>query len=447
VKNGAAVVFYQNEKFAPTGGRAIFIKVPDTRRAMSAVSAAFYGEPSKKLVTIGVTGTEGKSTTVFLIFQLLLLFDKRAGFISTVDFSVDGSIHPNPEHATTPESPAINAKLAAMLENGCTYAVIEASSHGLSPLTARLLDIDFNVAVMTNVTHEHLEFHGTVEQYRNDKANLFRAAHDFCVVNGGDPNAGYFVEAAKAPVYSFSFDSKRNADVSIQKVTAREDGNDYTLKVHGDFDEILVKDNLPGAFNAKNTVAAAIVVSKLLGAPLGEVLSRAGELKPVRGRMTKVDEGQDFEVFVDYAHTPSSFEAILPPVRLMADAKKVKVIAVFGSAGERDTQKRVLQGEVAGNYCDVVILTDEDPRGEVPESILEEIAAGVRKTKCRSLFLIADRPTAVQKAIDIASPGDIVLLLGKGHENSIIYTRPPKTTIAYDEIECAKTALRNRSRL
>jgi UDP-N-acetylmuramoyl-L-alanyl-D-glutamate--2,6-diaminopimelate ligase len=207
-----------------------------------------------------------------------------------------------------------------------------------------------------------------------------------------------------------------------------------------------LQDKLPGAFNAGNVLAALLVVSNLLSKEIEELAPLVPSLKPVRGRMTAINRGQPFETLVDYAHTPSSFEAILPPLRKRLDSSGGRLICLFGSPGERDTQKRPLQGEVAARYADIVILADEDPRGEEPMSILEEIAGDADRgclsqpgmTCGENLFLIPDRPRAIRKAFALAGKGDIVLLLGKGHENSIIYA---EKTIAYDEIAEAEKAL------
>jgi UDP-N-acetylmuramoyl-L-alanyl-D-glutamate--2,6-diaminopimelate ligase len=450
VAGGASVVVHEKELPAYPG-KVLYVRVKDARFAMSPLADAFYGQPSRRLITIGVTGTEGKSTTVSLIFQLLSMLGRKAGFISTVQYSVDGSAHDNSEHQTTPEATVIHRQLAEMVDNGLEFAVIESSSHGLSPRTNRLGDVRFDVGVMTNVTHEHLEFHGTWEQYRDDKANLFRAAEKFCVANADDPSAGYFTGVTRIPVFSFSASGDK-AGVSVRNIVSTSGGNRYEIyQQNREQAAILIEDRLPGAFNAGNVVAALLTVAGLLKMPIEALAPYAGQLKPVRGRMTAIHCGQDFEVLVDYAHTPSSFETIFPPLRARLDSAvksdgdrgKHRIIAVFGSAGERDRQKRPLQGRIASRWSDIIILTDEDPRGEIPMDILREIAAGVEPpnawTEGQNLFLIPDRLAAVAKAVSLAQKDDIVLLLGKGHENSVIYR---DRTDRYDEIACAESALK-----
>ncbi|MDR2069876.1 MAG: UDP-N-acetylmuramoyl-L-alanyl-D-glutamate--2,6-diaminopimelate ligase, partial [Treponema sp.] len=452
---GAAVIVHQ-EPLAEYREGAVYIRVKDSRFAMSPVADAFYGHPSRHLAVIGVTGTEGKSTTVYLIYQLLTLLGRKAGFISTVKYSDGGEEQWNPEHQTTPEATAIHRLLAAMRDKGAEFAVLESSSHGLSPRTNRLGDVAFDAAVMTNVTHEHLEFHGSWEQYRQDKANLFRALDAFShfkgpgdgnnrdipsfgVVNTDDRSAPCFAGVTKMRTYTYS-SAGGTADLSAVSIESGPKGNRYRVRKAGTSGGMIdITDRLPGAFNAGNVLAALLAVSGILSILVEDLVPLVPRLKPVRGRMTAIDRGQPFEVLADYAHTPSSFSAIFPPFRERLDAAGGRIIAVFGSAGERDTAKRPEQGRIAAQWSDLVVLTDEDPRGEDPMTILEEIAAGCPgRKKGEDIFLIPDRPAAIRKAFSLARPGDLVLLLGKGHENSIIYA---EKTLPYDELAEAEGAL------
>lgn len=454
-------------KFAPA-----LIQVPDARFSMAPLSACFYDNPSERLVVIGVTGTEGKSSTVSFIWQLLRACGKKAGFISTVEYSFGGEALPNPQHQTTPEAPIIQHHLNQMLENGCTYAVVETSSHGLSPRLNRTGNINFDCGAFMNVTLEHLEFHKTFEQYRDDKANLFRkldsADHvktisgektkitPVGIVNLEDPSAEYFLKATKQKVWGFTTNGKagRNAGENNQNaslptipsglpyLTATDiisDSSSLSFTItESTGKSYQVKSKLPGAFNAYNLMASIIAVSKMTGISAEEVASKIPELTPIKGRMTVISQGQPFELIVDYAHTPSSFETIFPPIRKRC---RGKMICVFGSGGERDLTKRPLQGAIAARFCDIVILADEDPRGEDPVELLKMIAAGAEKEGKKmneDLFITHERPKAIRQAFRLAGENDIVLLLGKSHENSIIYKNGP---IKYDEISEAKKAL------
>ena len=464
-----ATVYEGNVNYFP-----VLIKVKDSRFAMAPISDYFYDSPSKKLVIIGVTGTEGKSSTVSFIWQLLRLCGKKAGFISTVEYSFGDEAIANPQHQTTPEAPIIQHHLNKMLENGCQYAVIESSSHGLSPKTNRLGNVLFDCGVFMNVTLEHLEFHKTFEQYKKDKANLFRLldCHDhikeiagekltipsFGVVNLEDPSAKYFIDSTKKQVYGFTTQGKAgkaatDKDVDLPEIPeninyfeglnicAEKEGISFDVNIHENADKnetLQLTANLPGAFNAYNIMASIIAVSKLTNLSYQEVASKVKDVAPIKGRMTVIEQNQPFEVIIDYAHTPSSFETIFPPIRKRC---KGKMIALFGSGGERDLTKRPLQGKIAASYCDTVILTDEDPRGEDSVELLKMIAVGSQeqgKKLDEDLFIIPDRKKAIRYAFSIAKKDDIILLLGKSHENSIIYK---DYVMPYDEISEAQLAL------
>jgi len=454
ISRGAVCIVHEKEGIKKTPG-IVYLGVKNSRFAMSPVSASFYNFPSRRMYVTGVTGTEGKSTTVYLIWQLLAMMGKKAGFFSTVQRSFGGDAIWNTEHQTTPEAPVVQRLLWEMADNGCEYAVVEASSHGLSPKTNRLGDVNFCSAVFTNVTHEHLEFHGTWEQYRHDKANLFRALDrympvnssgfkPFGIINADDKSADFFAKMTKNKTFAFSC-AGNNADIIAENIESGAHGSNYRFLIKQLNEKIEIEDNLPGTFNIKNVLAACLTVSNLLNVPIREIAPFVSKLKPVRGRMTAINKGQPFELVVDYAHTPSSFMAIFPPLRERIDKTGGRIISVFGSPGERDTKKRAEQGRIAAQYSDFIVITDEDPRGEKPMDIIEEIAGGVETggqnqkfTREENLCLIPDRPTALRKALSIARKGDIVLLLGKGHENSIIYA---DHVMPYDEIAEAEKAL------
>lgn len=477
-------VSQERTKFAPA-----LIKVEDSRVAMAPLSACFYDNPSERLVVIGVTGTEGKSSTVSFIWQLLRACGEKAGFISTVEYSFGDDAMPNPQHQTTPEAPIIQHHLNQMLENGCKYAVIETSSHGLSAKLNRCGNILFDCGVFMNVTLEHLEFHKNFETYRSDKANLFRALdkhnhikkiagtetsiNSIGIVNLEDESAKYFIDSTKHKVYGFTTEGKAGkaaAEVGANAVPLPEIpknlrfmtakniasatyGLTFDVDADGEnslypqnFDPVLprtnshfsVKASLPGAFNAYNLMASIIAVSSVTGFSFEEIAQKIPQLSPIKGRMTVIDEGQDFEVIVDYAHTPSSFETIFPPLKKRCSGR---IFALFGSGGERDLTKRPLQGQIAAKFCDIIILTDEDPRGEDSVELLKMIADGAikeGKIMDENLFITPDRPKAIRQAFSMAKKGDIVLLLGKSHENSIIYK---DYVMPYDEISEAKKAL------
>jgi len=463
IKRGAVVIVHEND-IENQKSEIVYIKVKNSRFAMSPISAAFYGFPSRRLLVTGVTGTEGKSTVVYLIWQLLRLLRKKTGFISTVQSCLGNEEIDNSEHQTTPEAPIIQKLLFEMAENGCEYAVIESSSHGLSQKTNRLGDVDFCSGVLTNITHEHLEFHGTWEQYQFDKANLFRAISryvlppelsskypgftaPFGVVNGDDKSAQYVKELMKYKTFLYSSEKTgklgTSNDAIIESIESESSGNSYMVNFPEMGQRFEIKDKLPGAYNSQNVLAAVLTVSSLLKLSVSEVAQQVINLKPVKGRMTTINKGQPFEVVVDYAHTPSSFQTIFPPLQQRIKKQGGRIISLFGSPGERDTQKRYKQGKIAASYSDLLFLTDEDPRGEDSMEIINEIARGCHDGKeglvlDENLFLIPDRPTAIRKAFSLAKKGDLVILLGKAHENSIIYAN---YVMPFDEITEAEKAL------
>ncbi len=436
LKLGAQVIFYSDE-LKEYCADTTYIKVADTRIIMAPVSAYFYNFPAHKLILTGVTGTDGKSTTVSLIHQLLTLAGFKTGFISTVQYDTGAGAVKNHYRQSTPEATEIHKLLAEMVKNGCTHAVIETTSHGLSPLNNRLGTIPFTAGVLTNISHEHLEFHKTLKCYVDDKANLFRKIKSetgFGVVNRDEQFADYFIDAADTEVFTYSVKTQ-NADISAISIKGTEHGESFTILSNSE--KFKAEIDLPGIFNVENTLAALLTVSRLINRGLKSFIPLLPLLKPIKGRMNFINCGQDFKVLVDYAHTPGAFEKLFP---LLSERKKGKLITVFGSAGERDTEKRSIQGEIADRYADIIILTDEDPRGEDPFQIMNDIAAGCRRKKeGENLFLIPDRRKAIQFAFKTAKKDDLVILLGKGHEGSIIYE---SSTIPWNESETAVSLLK-----
>ncbi|HKK47581.1 MAG TPA: UDP-N-acetylmuramoyl-L-alanyl-D-glutamate--2,6-diaminopimelate ligase [Alkalispirochaeta sp.] len=410
----------------------MYVHVAHSRTALSAMAGRLYQHPSREIPIIGVTGTDGKSTTTYLIDQILSLLDEESGFISTALIKRDITLEKNPFRQSTPEAPEIHGFLREMIENGKRFAVVEATSHGLSEKTARLKDVDFHAAVFTNITHEHLEFHGSFERYRSDKANLFRSLDHtstrrsesefpiFAVINQDDPNAYYFRHATRKPVLSYSV---VDPEADLYAEDLRPDTRGTSCRVHWRRESREVRIPLAGPFNVENVLAAVLTVAQLLDRNPLDVLDVVPSLKSLPGRMQIVDDTTPFVPVVDYAHTPGAFEKVLPLIRGYTAGR---LIVVFGSAGERDIAKREMQGALAARHADVVILTDEDPRGEDRMAIIEQIAEGCLAEDSairdeQRLHLVPDRRAAIRHALDIAGDGDTVLFLGKGHESSIIY--------------------------
>jgi UDP-N-acetylmuramoyl-L-alanyl-D-glutamate--2,6-diaminopimelate ligase len=422
VNNGASVIFHSDTP-GTYSDLATYVKVADTRYIMSSVASAFYDHPSKKLKIVGVTGTNGKSTTVSMIYQLLGLEGFKTGFISTVQFDTGTGPVKNHYRQSTPEATEIHKILYEMVINNCTHAVVEATSHGLSKRNNRLGSVQFDGAVFTNITHEHLEFHKTLDRYVDDKANLFRSlvpGKGFGIVNIDDKYSDRFRNSTNAVVFSYSTKVK-NADIFAYDIKGTGKGAEFSVSFVNRIFNIGL--NLPKIFNVENSLAAILAAIKISSKDIEHFIPHMKKLIPAEGRMVTVNKGQPFSVLVDYAHSPGSFELLFPALREMT---KGRLISVFGSAGERDISKRSTQGSIADEYSDIIILTDEDPRGESPIKIIEDIASGCRKkTRDKDLFFIEDRLRAIRYAFKIAEKNDLVVLLGKGHESTIIYKDGP----------------------
>ncbi|THB67273.1 MAG: UDP-N-acetylmuramoyl-L-alanyl-D-glutamate--2,6-diaminopimelate ligase [Spirochaetaceae bacterium] len=421
---GASLVIHE-EPFQETWGnysKTSFWHVSDSRKVFSYISSAINDFPAKKIPIIGVTGTDGKSTTVSLVHQLLTATGLRAGFISTVNMHDGISLVKNDLRQSTPEADTIQEILKTMVDNQCDCAVIEATSHGLSPKTSRLADVYFATAIITNISHEHLEFHGSFEQYKKDKSELFKklgpanGQQPAAIINADDPNCMDMAEVAntkKIITYS-TINSK--ASIWAEDIKSKGNGSDFFICTP-DYRES-VHTELIGEINIANILAAIAAVHSTFNTPLSVLAKAVPNLSGPPGRMNRIECGQPFTCIIDYAHTPGSFEKIFPMLRQFVDGR---LISVFGSAGERDKGKRPMQGKIADQYCDLIILTDEDPRNEDQYAILTEIAAGIsKKTMDETLFLIPDRKQAIKKACEMANENDLLIILGKGHEGSII---------------------------
>jgi UDP-N-acetylmuramoyl-L-alanyl-D-glutamate--2,6-diaminopimelate ligase len=429
------------------------IVVASTRAALAEAAAWWYGDPSRELGIVGITGTDGKTTTSFLAVAALEAAGVSSGLIGTVETKVGVLREAHAEHLTTPGAPALQQALRAMADGGNRAAVLETTSHGLA--TDRVRAVAYDAAILTNLSHEHLEFHGSWEAYRDAKLSLFErlattpanaakvppapAWPRTAVINADDPTAGAFIGVAQeagAAILTYGADDR--ADVRLTRV--EEDGRRLRVAYETRSGAATVELRLAGRFNAYNALAV-VALGEGLGLDAAAIRHGLESVERVPGRMETVDAGQPFGVVVDFAHTPASLQAVLDTLAPLAAARGGGLIAVFGSAGERDTDKRPMMGRIAGERARLVVVTDEDPRNEDREAILEQIAAGAedagRRTD-RDLLLIADRPAAIAAAFERARPGDIVLLAGKGHETSII---GPGGPVPYDERQTAEVAL------
>jgi UDP-N-acetylmuramoyl-L-alanyl-D-glutamate--2,6-diaminopimelate ligase len=426
--------------------------VVDTRMALATAAAWWYLDPSAELAVVGITGTDGKTTTSFLATAALEAAGIRTGMTGTAATRIGGVQAANEAHATTPEAPELQRALRAMLVAGDAAAVIETTSHGLA--LNRVDAIAYDIAILTNLTHEHLELHGTWEAYRDAKLRLFEKLARLSgatttakprpwpatgIVNADDPSAGAFIgvtQEAGARVLTYGTDPA--ADVRATRV--EEDQRRLRIAYDAPSGSSVVDLQLVGRFNVHNALAV-VALGEAVGLDPAAVREGLASVPVVPGRMERVESGQPFGVIVDFAHSPASLQTVLDLLAPLAASGGGGLIAVFGSAGERDTAKRPLMGRIAGERARVVVVTDEDPRGEDSEAILDEIARGAEATGKRrghDLLVIADRRAAIEAAIERARPGDIVLLAGKGHEQSILGPDGPRP---WDERAEAEAAL------
>jgi len=422
----------------PVPGPGGLVVVPDGREALALLSAAFYGFPSRRLRLIGVTGTNGKTTTTHLIKAVLEQAGHKVGLIGTIHHLIGGEVLPT--HRTTPESLDLQRLLFQMAERGMEYAVMEVSSHAVA--LKRTVATEYDVAVFTNLSLDHLDFHGSLDDYAEAKARLFASLspegtkpNKAAVVNMDDPRAPLMQQRARVPVIGYGIDA--GTDWTARSVQVRPEGVAYDATTPAGV--LSLRLQLTGRFNVYNSLAAA-AVGWHEGVPLPFIRTALEQVPGIPGRLERINRGQPFTVLVDYAHTPDSLENVLHTCRAFAAGR---VIVVFGCGGDRDKEKRPVMGEVAARLADVVIITADNPRSERPEDIAKDIETGVLRggKKPGEYDVIVERREAIRRAIEAARPGDIVLIAGKGHETTQVFH---DRTIHFDDREEAARALKER---
>ncbi len=398
---GAAVIVAEHVTTAPLP----HILVDDARRAMFYICANFYGHPERDLKLIGVTGTNGKTSTTSFIKELLDAFGKKTGLMGTVCNMIGDEKLPS--GFTTPEPKALFTLLSKMKAQGVEYVVMEISSHALAQ--HRVCGLTFEVGVFSNLTQDHLDFHGTLENYKNAKRKLFLQSKT-CVLNIDDPVGAEFAADQKPGVRYLTYSAKKDtADIVAKNIKLSSDGVDFLLLTAGQLNRVHV--GTPGKFTVYNATAA-VGALYAAGFDFSEITAALGALRSVDGRAQIVPTDRDFTVMIDYAHTPDALENILNTVRSYA---KGRVITLFGCGGDRDKTKRPIMGHIAAKLSDVVIVTSDNPRTEDPGAIIEDILPGVIAEK-KPYTVIENRKEAIAFALKNARRDDIVLLAGKGHE-------------------------------
>lgn len=419
VERGAAVVICERDM-----GIKNSIIVNDTREAYALMCANYYGNCHRKLKMIGVTGTNGKTTTALIIKKILEENGYKVGVVGTVGVAIGNEKYP--ADYTTPDPSVLHRYLYMMKMAGCDVCIMEASSQAL--VQKRLYGISFDIGVYTNLSREHLDYHKTMESYAEAKAILMQSS-DICVINADDEYAPFMKKNARNKAVTYAID--KDADVMAEKVRLHHDGVEYKLaSKSGSYDIVY---NVIGKFSVYNSLAA-LTVGMVMNVSMKRAAKAVADMKTVRGRIEKIKNDRKINILIDFAHTPDSLENVLKTVREVYDKR---LITVFGCGGDRDKTKRPIMGKIACKYSDKVFVTSDNPRTENPDSIINDIVSGLDKN---SYVRITDRTQAIREALVEANPGDTVLIAGKGHEKYQIFGTEK---IHYDEREIVKQILDN----
>jgi UDP-N-acetylmuramoyl-L-alanyl-D-glutamate--2,6-diaminopimelate ligase len=430
-KGASAIVVEREEKHS----RATCLVVENTREALSELAATFYGFPVRRLKLAGVTGTNGKTTTTFLIKHICEKAGLRCGLIGTVRYEIGERVLP--AIRTTPESLDLQELLAQIANAGCKAAAMEVSSHALAQ--GRTRGLEWDVAVFTNLTQDHLDFHGTMENYFESKVKLFtqlpqqqKKRKPVVVVNIDDRYGEQLLSKIDKKISVVTYGLGARADFRASNYRMEFGGTSFQLDARGK--SYLVRVPLIGRFNVANSLAA-LASANALGVNVRDAVLSLGKTPQVPGRLEAVPAKRQFQIYVDYAHTP---DALLNVLKTLRELEPRRLIVVFGCGGDRDRQKRPLMGSVVDQNADYAIITSDNPRKEDPDAIIAEVEKGFRANHHEK---IVDRSAAIARAIAIAQPRDVVLIAGKGHEN---YQEFSDHTVPFDDIQVARRALENR---
>ncbi len=427
VARGAAALCVER----PTGAGVGEIVVSDSRRAMGRIAAKFHGNPAERLLVLGVTGTNGKTTTAWLVDSILQADGRKSGLIGTIETRIAGAARPGVR--TTPESIDLQRIFAEMVAAGCDSVAMEVTSHGLA--LDRVEGTRFDAAAFTNLTQDHLDFHDSMEDYFEAKAKLFTPGRtERGVVNVDEPYGRRLKQQARVPCVGYG--TGADAEIRGTDIAMTTTGSRFTIATPKGSIEVTTA--LVGSFNVSNCLAAAAVALQA-GIGLDAIEAGIARLRAVPGRFEPVDSGQPFSVVVDYAHTPDSLDNVLRAARNVADRGGGRVVVVFGCGGDRDRAKRPLMGAVAATLADTVVVTSDNPRSEDPRAIVDEILEGVFGTRRQAPdAVLLDRAEAIGHAIGAARAGDVVVIAGKGHETGQEFA---DRTVPFDDRAVALQAL------
>ena len=436
VRKGAVAVVVEAAAAVDAPAGVAVVRVPNGREALAHLSAAWHDHPGRKLTVIGVTGTDGKTSTVNLIYHLLRAAGRKAGMISTVNAVIDDEVLDTGFHVTTPEAPDVQRYMAQMVQAGVEICILESTSHGLAQ--HRVTACEFDLAVVTNITHEHLNHHNnSLEEYRRAKARLFDTlAQQGAVLNIDDWSYGFLRRRIQGRIPITGYGLAAGAEVRAENIALYPDATRFEVILQGQ--RHVAETPLIGAFNVSNILAALATTVVGLGADARPALAALRALSGVPGRMERIDAGQPFTAIVDFAHAPNALRRALETVRALTDRR---VIAVFGCAGLRDVEKRTMMGHIAAELADITIITAEDPRTEDLDAIIDTTARAMRaKGAVEGIHFhrLPDRGRAIHLAVQLALPGDVVIALGKGHEQSMCFG---ETEYLWDDRQAMRAAL------
>jgi UDP-N-acetylmuramoyl-L-alanyl-D-glutamate--2,6-diaminopimelate ligase len=401
-QRGAAAVLSQSP--CALGGNFPCVQVANARRALAQLSGTFYGHPAARLCSVGITGTNGKTTVSFMLREIFKAAARRPGLLGTVRYEIGERVLP--ANRTTPEAPDIQSMLSQMDRSGCDSVVMEVSSHALDQY--RVAGIPFDVGVFTNLTQDHLDYHGTLEEYFEVKSRLFSQVRQFAVINRDDPWGRRLLAEGRMDARRISFGFAEDADVRGIKPQTDADGS--RMRVESPWGSADLSLQLIGRFNLQNALAA-FAAAAALGTPVETIRDALGAMENVPGRLEAVGGSKKKRVFVDYAHTDDALSNVLKALREITPGR---LVVVFGCGGNRDTGKRRLMGEVASRIADYSIITNDNPRHEAPEKIAADITAGFDSE--RKYEVILDRRSAIARGVELIGKKDVLLVAGKGHE-------------------------------
>jgi len=436
IQKGAIAIVAEADAAVTVPETVTLIRVPNGREALAHLSAAWYGYPGRQLVVIGVTGTDGKTSTINLIYTILKTAGYQVGMISTVNAIIDDQILDTGFHVTTPEAPAVQQYMARMVEAGMEICLLESTSHGLAQ--HRVTACDFDLGVVTNITHDHLNDHGdSLTEYWLAKARLFtELAQQAAVLNSDDGSYDFLRERIKGRIPIISYGQAGQATLVARNIALYPDATRFEVTLNQQ--RYPVETPLIGQFNVSNILAALATTVIGLGVEPQPALAALRAFQGVPGRMERIDLGQPFIAIVDFAHAPNSLRRALETVRALTDQR---LIAVFGCAGLRDVEKRTMMGHIAADLADITIITAEDPRTEDLAAIIDTTAQAMRQkgaVEGETFYRIPDRGRAIHFATQLAQAGDVVIALGKGHEQSICFGQ---IEYPWDDREAMRSAL------